>query len=163
MGYLGEKLRDAREKKGVTLQDAAIATKIKTGYLRSLEEEDYDQLPPRAYVKGFLKIYAKYLALDYALLIDLYKESYEIPDAQMVFSSRKPSSVPLISSIKWKSLAGAVGVVIVVALLILGGSRLLRGRSTVTVDSVHFARVDNPYTPETIERIPLDDNILRGK
>ena len=163
MGYLGEKLRDAREKKGATLQAASIATKIKSGYLRSMESEDYDQLPPRAYVKGFLKIYAKYLDLDYALLIELYKESYEIPDARMVFSNRKPSSVPLISDIKWKSLAGAVGAVIVVTLLILGGSRILRGRSTVTVNSVHFARVDNPYTPETIERIPLDDNIIREK
>jgi len=58
MGYLGEKIQEAREKKGVTLEDASSATKIKVAYLRALEAEDYVDRPSRAYVKGFLKIYA---------------------------------------------------------------------------------------------------------
>ena len=157
MGYLGEKLQEAREKKGATIPDASAATKIKVEYLHSLEAEDYDQLPPRTYVKGFLKIYARYLDLDYTLLIQLYEENYELPDAQVVFFERKPASPPFLPGIKWKSLAGIVGAAIIIVLLVWGGIRLLRGRSGVPTTSVHFARVDNPYTPETIERIPLDD------
>lgn len=123
MGYLGEKIRDAREAKELSIQDAALATKIKADYLRSLEEEDYTNLPPRAYVKGFLKIYAGYLDIDYSLLLQLYDEEYESQDAQVVFSESKPASPPLISGIKWTSLAGIMGAAIVIAFIIWGGNQ----------------------------------------
>lgn len=158
MGYLGEKLQEAREKKGATLEDASSATKIKVAYLRALEAEDYADLPPRAYVKGFLKIYAHYLTLDYVLLSRLYEESYELPDAQMVFSNRQsPPSLPFLPGIKWKSVLGGIFTAIIIFLIIWGVIRLIGGSRKVITVSVHFSRVDNPYQPETIEWISLED------
>lgn len=40
------------------------ATKIRTRYVEALENEDYDALPDRVYVQGFLKSYASFLGLD---------------------------------------------------------------------------------------------------
>ncbi len=155
MDYLSEKLQEAREQKGASLQDAAIATKIKIEYLRALETGDYLQLPPRAYVKGFLKIYARYLSLDYVVLTRLYDEMYESPDAQMVFADPKPTFPAFASGLKWKSVAGTAGTVLLVALLVWGALRLFRGTGPSPDISVHFSRVDNPFTPESIERIPI--------
>ncbi len=69
----GQILRAAREEKGWTLMDAEEVTKIRTRYLQALEEEDYVVLPGTAYVKGFLRTYAKQLGLNSEVVVGLYK------------------------------------------------------------------------------------------
>ncbi|ACX53022.1 transcriptional regulator, putative [Ammonifex degensii KC4] len=61
---LGEKLREAREAKGLSLEEVTKATKIRSKYLRALEEENFDLLPGRVYAKAFLRTYARFLGLD---------------------------------------------------------------------------------------------------
>lgn len=60
----GERLKTARELRKLSLEEAAKFTKIRQRFLRAIEEDRYDLLPPSFYVKGFLTIYARYLGLD---------------------------------------------------------------------------------------------------
>ncbi|MDR1433211.1 MAG: helix-turn-helix domain-containing protein [Puniceicoccales bacterium] len=55
---------DARNARGIALDEAASATKIRLEYLVCMENGDYDFGLPGIYVRGFVKIYAKYLKLD---------------------------------------------------------------------------------------------------
>ncbi len=64
---IGKTLRRAREKRGLSLQQVEEATKIRTRYLRDLENEDFDVLPA-VYVLGSLKTYAEHLGLDGATI-----------------------------------------------------------------------------------------------
>jgi cytoskeleton protein RodZ len=75
MGQLGELLRTAREEKGLSLQQAEEATRIRAAYLQALEEENLDLLPARVYVKGFVRNYARALGLDPQQVLALYQES----------------------------------------------------------------------------------------
>jgi cytoskeleton protein RodZ len=75
MGQLGELLRKAREEKGLSLQQAEEATKIRAAYLQALEEETLDLLPAQVYVKGFIRNYASALGLHPQEVLALYKES----------------------------------------------------------------------------------------
>lgn len=61
---LGDRLRQAREAKGIALEDAARATKIRVPRLRDLESGDFSNFPSLVYAKGFLKNYAEYLGVD---------------------------------------------------------------------------------------------------
>ena len=63
MSDLGNLLRSAREKKGVTLAQAAEVTRIRESYLEALEEGHYKLLPGSAYITGFLRNYASYLGI----------------------------------------------------------------------------------------------------
>ncbi|MDQ3098536.1 MAG: helix-turn-helix domain-containing protein [bacterium] len=63
MKTLGQILREQREKKNITFEQAEAATKIRKSYLRDLENGNYSKLPASTYIKGFLKIYAEYLEL----------------------------------------------------------------------------------------------------
>jgi cytoskeleton protein RodZ len=56
---LGEKLRLLREDAGLTLEELAQRTKIPTHYLRHLEREEYEKLPPPVYIRGFLQRWAR--------------------------------------------------------------------------------------------------------
>jgi hypothetical protein len=60
----GARLRRARLRRGVELDHVASVTKISPSYLRCIEEEVYDDLPPPVYVRGFVSAYAKTLGLD---------------------------------------------------------------------------------------------------
>lgn len=61
---LGQILRQARLRKGVSLMEAQQATKIRQSFLTALEDDDYSILPPPVYVRGFIKTYSNYLGLD---------------------------------------------------------------------------------------------------
>lgn len=60
---LGDRLRAARLAKGVSLEEAAAATRIRRSALQALETEDYSALPASVYARGFLANYARYLGL----------------------------------------------------------------------------------------------------
>lgn len=61
---LGEKLRQAREERGISVSEVAEQTRISSHYLSSIENDDYKTLPGGIFNKGFVKSYAKYVGLD---------------------------------------------------------------------------------------------------
>jgi hypothetical protein len=77
----GALLRKVREKRGVSLRDISRLTKVSLTYLQFIEEENFQQLPVPAYLRGFLKSYARCVGLDpervageYIKLYALYHE-----------------------------------------------------------------------------------------
>jgi len=64
MQSIGEQLEDARKRKGISLREAAEATKIRSDFLGFFEQNKFDYDLPELYKRGFLKNYARYLKLD---------------------------------------------------------------------------------------------------
>lgn len=60
---LGAALRAEREKRGLSIEDAANHLKIGARLLRALEAGDTSSLPHLAYTKGFIRSYSSYLGL----------------------------------------------------------------------------------------------------
>jgi len=79
---IGEALRSAREAQGKSLDDAAVATRIRPSYLEALEEEQFGELGGSVYAKGFLRSYAGYLGVDPAPLLEAYR-AQETPEAPL--------------------------------------------------------------------------------
>jgi cytoskeleton protein RodZ len=73
---IGNSLREARVRQQLELSEVELATKIRTRYLRALEEESFEALPAQTYVKGFLRTYADYLGLDGQLYVDEFNSRY---------------------------------------------------------------------------------------
>ena len=72
MASFGTKLKQEREKRGVTLDEISRSTKIGTRLLRALEEEHFDQLPGGIFNKGFIRAYARFLGMDEEEVIGEY-------------------------------------------------------------------------------------------
>ena len=64
MGDFGDKFRNAREKKELSLDDVSNVTKISARMLRAIEQEHFEDLPGGVFNKGFIRAYAKHLGLD---------------------------------------------------------------------------------------------------
>jgi cytoskeletal protein RodZ len=63
-GGFGAVLREARERKGVSLQQIAVATKIAPGALEALERNDISSLPGGIFSRAFVRSYAVQVGLD---------------------------------------------------------------------------------------------------
>jgi cytoskeleton protein RodZ len=81
---LGEKLRQAREERGISISEVAEQTRISSLYLKSIEDDNYKPLPGGIFNKGFVKAYAKYVGVDehealqdYARLVAENEERFE--------------------------------------------------------------------------------------
>jgi cytoskeletal protein RodZ len=95
---LGEKLKTAREAKGLDFDQTSKDTKIAIRYLQALENEDFSDFPGEAYITGFLRNYGSYLDLDIQELLALYRalkiQEQPIPVRQLL---KKPSLLPKIA------------------------------------------------------------------
>ena len=72
MKTLGSRLRKARQTKGLSIQDVHDATKIRMVYLVAMEEDRFHELPGDAYVRGFLRSFAKVVGFEGDELVSEY-------------------------------------------------------------------------------------------
>jgi cytoskeleton protein RodZ len=125
---IGDTLRVAREEQGRTLEDAARTLRVRTDYLRALEDERFDVFGGDIYAKGFLRNYAAELGLDPQPLLDTYRREVSHDDVHAtqlvggVAAPKAPRSAPP-PWIAWI----LVTVVVLAVLAFIGGA--LGGRS----------------------------------
>ncbi len=74
---IGAILREARTRRGIELSEVEDVTRIRLGYLRAIEEENWDALPGGVYTRGFIRTYASFLGLDGERLATEYREGVE--------------------------------------------------------------------------------------
>jgi cytoskeleton protein RodZ len=83
MFEIGRSLQEARERRRVSYSQVEQATKIRSRYIRALEDEDFSVLPGPTYTKGFLRAYADYLGLDGQLFIDEFNSRHYDPRGEV--------------------------------------------------------------------------------
>jgi len=64
MQTIGERLEEARKRKGISIREAAESTKIRGDYLQKFEANSFGIDLPPLYIRGFLRSYSRYLELD---------------------------------------------------------------------------------------------------
>jgi cytoskeletal protein RodZ len=95
MESLGEKLKSARNEKGLTIDQISRDTNISIRYLEALESENFSIFPGEPYVIGFIKNYGAYLDQDIQKLLSLYRalkiQEQPVPVEQLL---KSPPQVP---------------------------------------------------------------------
>ena len=87
---IGEKLRLARETRGIALRDISDQTRISMRYLEAIESDDYRRLPGGIFNRSFIRAYAKFIGYDEDQAVDEYARTLRErgePDGE---SSTKP-------------------------------------------------------------------------
>ncbi|MDO7486777.1 helix-turn-helix domain-containing protein [Peribacillus frigoritolerans] len=95
MTELGNRLKEAREAKGLSLEDLQELTKIQKRYLIGIEEGNYSMMPGKFYVRAFIKQYCEAVGLDSEEIFEQYKS--EIPS---VYSEELPEQLSRVQSRK---------------------------------------------------------------
>ena len=72
----GDFLRQKREEKGITLEKLETLTKIKKTILDDLENERFEKLPPKIYIKGIISKYCQYIELDSVEVLNTFDKYF---------------------------------------------------------------------------------------
>lgn len=117
MGQIGEILKTAREKKGITISQAEEDTKIRAKYLIALENESFDEIPGRVYVKGFLSNYASYLGLDSMEMVQVLREMLPVGETKEDNTLIKEKKVKRKYKFRPKFFHYAIGILAIITLI----------------------------------------------
>lgn len=80
MTEVGQRLKEARTEKNLSLEELQNITKIQKRYLQNVEEGNFDALPGVFYARAFVKQYAEAVGLDPEMIFEEFK--HEIPSTQ---------------------------------------------------------------------------------
>ncbi len=69
MPSVGDKFRAERERRGLSVHQAADGTNIKTDHIRALEAGEWSVFSAPVYIRGFARTYAKFLRLDEQVIV----------------------------------------------------------------------------------------------
>ena len=64
MESIGEFFKQVRETKGLTIDEVAAKTRIRTDFVKALEDGNFAKLPDQVFARGFVRSYARSLGLD---------------------------------------------------------------------------------------------------
>jgi hypothetical protein len=144
MADIGARLRDARLRARIDIDEVEARTKIRAKYLRAMENDEWDLLPGEVYARSFLRTYGQFLGLDTRALIDEFRRLHERPSdhelrpiAPRGRDRERGPRGPLVPP--WLVIAGVL-VAVVVALVIIGtGSKPGSSTSTQSL-AIHHAQ-----------------------
>ncbi len=74
MKEIGEKLKEARESMGITIEEAAEDLKLRPSQIENIENGNKEAFKDVFYLKMFIKNYSKYLGLDYDKMVEEFNE-----------------------------------------------------------------------------------------
>jgi cytoskeletal protein RodZ len=114
---VSDQLRQAREAAGLTQAAVADALFLTVTYIRYMDAGEFERLPKQAFVRGYLRSYARVVGLDGGLLVQLYDEEFretlaEMPADVSVSVQENRFSGPVV-------LTGLIGLGIVLILVLL--------------------------------------------
>ncbi len=87
---IGDIIKQAREKKGLSLDQVSQVTHIRTHYLEALEADKRSALPSNVQGRGFLRLYAGFLEIPVQPLLDTWDGKPAVNDQQI--SSTQPAA-----------------------------------------------------------------------
>ena len=122
MESIGEFFRQVRETKGLTVDEVASKTRIRTDFVKALEDGNFAKLPDQVFARGFVRSYARSLGLDEEDAIHRFVQSagayYEKQDererlrVQQVEEERKRQA-------NRKAVAVAIGIAVLTLIFLL--------------------------------------------
>jgi cytoskeleton protein RodZ len=111
---LGERFREARAQRGLTLSEVSEHLRIRSVYLAAIEDENWSAIGAPVYTRGFLRTYARYLGLDPEQAVSEYNAASGAPPAP------SPSSTSSLVSREPRSLGTLLWIAGLVALALIG-------------------------------------------
>ena len=118
---VGEQLKVARERLGVSLADLAAKTRVPTRHLESIERSEFGALPGQTYTVGFVRSYARAVDLDDVAMVNALRaellrsghEGYQAPLQN--YEPTDPARVPS-KTLAWT--AAAIAALVLAAYLL---------------------------------------------
>jgi len=150
MDSIGDFFKQVRETKGLTVDEVASKTRIRTDFVKALEEGNFAKLPDQVFARGFVRSYARSLGLDEEDAIHRFIQSagafYEKQDERERLKVRQAEEERKRQANR-KAVAIAIGIAILTLVILLSreqSSLLVRRTSQTESPSTAGKRIPPP-------------------
>jgi cytoskeleton protein RodZ len=150
MDSIGDFFKQVRETKGLTVDEVASKTRIRTDFVKALEEGNFAKLPDQVFARGFVRSYARSLGLDEEDAIHRFIQSagafYEKQDERERLKVRQAEEERKRRANR-KAVAVAIGIAILTLVILLSreqSSLLVRRTSQTEPPSTTGKRLPPP-------------------
>ena len=152
---VGETLGELRRQKNLSAQEVATQLRLDVRIIEALEADNYDNLPSPAYIRGYLRNYAKLLGADSERIIALY--NHKAPQAPEIIPDVKHPTQVSSSDKPVKAVTYLISFILVLLLFAWLQSHIVIKEATVTANAVSVeAEDENPSGLETFSE-PLTE------
>ena len=133
---IGARLKQARDRRKLSLADVSARTKIPIHALDAIEHNDFNRLPSGVFRKAFIKAFAAEVGADGDALVSEYREAYEIDRAALAMAAAAAARRDRSRRQVWLAAAACASVVLCVWLVtvVVAGLRQ-RGEETLPPDA----------------------------
>ncbi len=113
---IGKLLRDAREAKGIAIEDMADKLHLLTDVVRGIEQCDFEEMPSRVFVRGYVRNYARLVGLNAQEMLEKFDQAHpeDLSHLKIDKTPHLPTDSPVASRF-----AGVVTWATVLAIVIL--------------------------------------------
>jgi cytoskeletal protein RodZ len=160
MDSIGDFFKQVRETKGLTVDEVASKTRIRTDFVKALEEGNFAKLPDQVFARGFVRSYARSLGLDEEDAIHRFIQSagafYEKQDERERLKVRQAEEERKRQANR-KAVAIAIGIAILTLVVLLSreqSSLLVRRTSQTEPPSTAAKRTSPPDTKADLPARP---------
>lgn len=167
MDSIGDFFKQVRETKGLTVEEVASKTRIRTDFVKALEEGNFAKLPDQVFARGFVRSYARSLGLDEEDAIHRFIQSagafYEKQDERERLKVRQAEEERKRRANR-KAVAIAIGIAILTLVILLSReqSSLLVRRTQSEPPSTAAKRVMPPDTGKVDVPVRAEPESLAG-
>jgi len=157
---IGEFFKQVRETKGLTVDEVASKTRIRTDFVKALEEGNFAKLPDQVFARGFVRSYARSLGLDEEDAIHRFTQSagafYEKQDERERLRVRQAEEERKRQANR-KAVAVAIGIAILTLVFLLSReqSSVLVRRSASELPASTKRAAPAPSEPATRQELPM--------
>jgi cytoskeleton protein RodZ len=162
MESIGDFFKQVRETKGLTVDEVASKTRIRTDFVKALEEGNFAKLPDQVFARGFVRSYARSLGLDEEDAIHRFIQSagafYEKQDERERLKVRQAEEERKRRANR-KAVAIAIGIAILTLIILLSReqSSLLVRRTSTEPPPTSAKRTTTPEVTKSDSGRPAGD------
>jgi len=156
-GLTGERLKAARESKGLAVADVARAQHLRLSVIQAIESGDYEQIGSELFLKGYVRAYAAQVGLDQEATIAQLDQELE-PLRQKKAEAQQENPLITIEQRKRrkKRIARTVFILLVLGLVAYAGYRLIPGMLQPSDDSALMGETGD----RAVEPVPAEEEVL---
>jgi hypothetical protein len=152
---IGRALRKARERQGLSIEEAALGTRLRPEYLEAMEREAFGEIPGEVYARSFLRSYARFLGLNADKCLSIFERALGGSKPDLAPVDRAPAvaanadeQLPGVRRHFPWPLAGAIAVLVLIA---AGAGGLFARSASAPIPARMESPADIKVLPRTVQ------------
>ena len=158
---IGSDLKIAREAAGLTLEQVAAKTKLRSSLVAAIERDDFSLCGGDVYARGHIRVLANLYRIDSVYLLEIFDSSFGVSEVALDDLAQATSqNLDRRSSISWKSLSGIAAVALLVAVVV--SNQLPKNQELIASPGASSRLPSASATPSESEQLPAVASVDEG-